>query len=129
MRDDFGEEMNEAGVDINDDNAVYRFADDAEYISGYAYIYSSDWHEFEITPVEIELTGDEETQIFYAVWRENHEEDARRQARDLELDNKLDDTDYKVLAERYEDKADCNEPENVTWANIITQYISNKTVA
>ena len=76
------------------------------------------------------MTRQEELDIFYKVQREFWEEDARNQVEDYrewaeDEDLKginLDTIDWDYLVNEFEDKRDCNVPENDTWANIIEDY-------
>lgn len=78
----------------------------------------------------IELTSQEVEQAFRERLKMYEMEDARCQsewyleARDnIVLPRELDDGDFSVMAERFEDRQDCNIPENTIWEYIVKEYI------
>ena len=59
IRDDRADELEMRGINPDDTDVVFAFGKDMDDISGYAYVATSDWHEFSITPIEIELNSTE----------------------------------------------------------------------
>ena len=55
VKDDFFYNLKEEGIDQNDIDAVIAWGKDKGYCDDYIYMYSSDCHEFSLTPCELDL--------------------------------------------------------------------------
>jgi hypothetical protein len=60
------DELIEESAKTGSMDELVEFMEDEDLISGFSFISSGDWTEFEITPVEIELTDDDMTAIMNA---------------------------------------------------------------